>query len=1186
MGELNLQPGDAIAGFRIERLVGKGAMATVYLATQLDLDRPVALKILSPDLWSEETDVERFFNEARAAAAFVHPNIVQAYAVGTTESGTPYFAMEYVAGETVADHIATEGAFSVDRALSISEAVAGALAYGWTHQELTHGDIKPENIILDQDGQAKLADFGLARIARSRFDDREVIVTPHYASPEAIRGTRRASDCRSDIYSLGATLYEMLCDTPPFPDDDADDVMRRHLEETPPAPRDVMPHVPIPVSQYVLRLMAKEPAERPGDWDEVRQKLGRLRTGRARMRLDGRGRRSRNSVKPYRRARAWCLWAVVAVLAIAAGAAWLWRDQLPRFLPALKPEVKSEKRAAEDHDASTSLRGASAPSHKERTSDAASRAHGTGVSDDTGKGELSERTADVLRQKQQTARHRLTGPRGRDRLSTLRDRLQEGETALDVVPAARIGAHIATDKNRTEHPELPEGQRTRAYYEFMARLARHSFDPTRPPESAVRYGRAWLDTHGEDSSDGRRVKFLVETVLPAYEEVLPALVLGKEKLVGEAPPNNGDAAITEVRQGGVTVSEPNPYGAAVRTVPWDSATGRAWLLPLLERVFGEEAMPDDRLPEPYLAFLLLHRHDERLRHEIEKRDGPEARRWLTSAEHIREGAKNLRALRLWGEARQAAVDGYYTGARQLLRQLQTGDSEVLQRYKSTIARLSAICERHDPGRVAGRLVQQAQRKLDSAPAAALHLCATVTMRYGLADFPEKDGLPALRAACLDRLFPAEKDTPGQPLPFQEPSLTRQPGAAVGFYRRVGGRVPYQDAMPTRLGDIYVWVQLETGAWNEAAEFLARRAAADPAGVPPRVSAAIWMSRGLLGNRYDVSRFDVPRVLSELRKDVDAAGEAGRNAAAIAAMTAEFVVMTSASRTSEIGDLWTELDASAVGRGRKRLAYAMLAWMLERGDAGSATEFARELLKPHLVAAMRLSAEDQDVFGMVPDAWSDPRVLARADWKALAGFAPYAYRLAVAAAGRHLVADDEKEAFEVPVLPTRYLDVGPYAAHAWFSGVLVRCAARLARGDAAGAQAIVDDALGVRHVAAGPYYTEFCLLKAGLLHLQGNPGAASEALALVPLAAISSAAERDLASAWYGEGGVKDAARPSALSRARNWMHWLQATSAANEEAQKREELAGLLLRERLAWHYRSLGSALTRYRRRVDQNRE
>ena len=276
----SLAPGSIIAGYRIERELGRGAMAIVYLATQLNLERLIALKVLTQELAADEEFVGRFMNEAKAAGKMSHPNIIQAYDAGVAEGDVYYFAMEYVEGEDLDARINREGFMSPANGLAIGLDIASALDYGWRKAKLTHGDIKPENIMISKSGYTRLADFGLAKVIGTEkvdFKTTGIMLTPAYAAPEVIRGRLLGTDCRSDIYSFGATMYQVLAGFPPFPGDDADDVMRRQVEEplTPLIERN--PGIHREISDFIGQLLSKEPDDRPPEWANVVPKLHALR---------------------------------------------------------------------------------------------------------------------------------------------------------------------------------------------------------------------------------------------------------------------------------------------------------------------------------------------------------------------------------------------------------------------------------------------------------------------------------------------------------------------------------------------------------------------------------------------------------------------------------------------------------------------------------------------------------------------------------------------------------------------------------------------------------------------------------------------------------------------------------------------------------------------------------------------
>jgi eukaryotic-like serine/threonine-protein kinase len=248
--------------YRIERQLGSGGMATVYLAEDLKHRRPVAIKVLRPEL-TAGLGPERFLREIDVAAHLHHPHILPLFDSGQLGAGAFYYVMPYVAGESLRARIDREKQLPVDDAIRLAREVADALAAAHS-QGVVHRDIKPENILLEG-GHAVVADFGIARAVSAAGGDRltesgMVIGTPHYMSPE--QATASEVDGRSDIYSLGCVVYEMLAGMPPFTGSTAQAVMARHSVDAVPSLRTVRSAVPEPVERVVLRALAKVPADR------------------------------------------------------------------------------------------------------------------------------------------------------------------------------------------------------------------------------------------------------------------------------------------------------------------------------------------------------------------------------------------------------------------------------------------------------------------------------------------------------------------------------------------------------------------------------------------------------------------------------------------------------------------------------------------------------------------------------------------------------------------------------------------------------------------------------------------------------------------------------------------------------------------------------------------------------------
>lgn len=280
--------GRTLGQYRIVALLGEGGMARVYRAHQPALDRDVAIKVLHRHLASDRRFVERFQREARAAAALKHPNIIRIYDVGEADR-LPFIVMDYVAGETLAHKLQREGALPLPVALAITGQVGAALDYAHRHN-LIHRDVKPGNILLDPDGHAYLADFG---IAKARHDPAltqigTIIGTPEYMSPEQINAA--PLDGRSDLYSLGVVLYQMLTGRVPFRADTPFGTAHKQVSEPPTPPSTLGIALGLGVERALLRALSKDPAQR---FPDARTMTAALRAGEppGRERPSGNGNR-------------------------------------------------------------------------------------------------------------------------------------------------------------------------------------------------------------------------------------------------------------------------------------------------------------------------------------------------------------------------------------------------------------------------------------------------------------------------------------------------------------------------------------------------------------------------------------------------------------------------------------------------------------------------------------------------------------------------------------------------------------------------------------------------------------------------------------------------------------------------------------------------------------------------------
>lgn len=269
-----------IAGFELLSRVGRGGMGTVYRARQISVDRIVAVKILKPSLAQNHSFIARFSEEAKAAASLNHPNIVQAIDAGA-DGGYYYFAMEFVDGETFIRMIMREGIIEERRALEIARDVARGLGHAHLNN-IVHRDIKPGNIMISREGVTKLCDLGLAQVRQEVEDGRRgaAVGTPYYISPEQALGQLDV-DCRSDIYSLGATLYRALVGQPPFNAPTKPEILKQHVSVPLPWPKDHNPELSENTCYVIAKMMAKKPEERYETPDELIEDIERVLAGEA-----------------------------------------------------------------------------------------------------------------------------------------------------------------------------------------------------------------------------------------------------------------------------------------------------------------------------------------------------------------------------------------------------------------------------------------------------------------------------------------------------------------------------------------------------------------------------------------------------------------------------------------------------------------------------------------------------------------------------------------------------------------------------------------------------------------------------------------------------------------------------------------------------------------------------------------
>ncbi len=262
--------------YRIVRKLGAGGMANVYLAEDQELGRRVAIKILNERHANDEQFVARFRQEAKNAAALSHPNIVSIYDRGEAE-GTYYIAMEFLDGRSLKELIVGRGPAPTAVAVEYARQILSALRFAHRHG-IVHRDIKPHNVLVDGEGRVKVTDFGIARAGASQMTEAGSIVgTAQYLSPEQARGA--SVDQRSDLYSLGVVLYELLTGEAPFEGDTPVEIAMKHLSQVPAPPSALRPELPPELDMVVMRALAKEPDDRYQNAEEMEADLERVARG-------------------------------------------------------------------------------------------------------------------------------------------------------------------------------------------------------------------------------------------------------------------------------------------------------------------------------------------------------------------------------------------------------------------------------------------------------------------------------------------------------------------------------------------------------------------------------------------------------------------------------------------------------------------------------------------------------------------------------------------------------------------------------------------------------------------------------------------------------------------------------------------------------------------------------------------
>ena len=267
----SLKYGELIDNYKILKFIGVGGMGEVYQASHIEDKKIVALKIIRPEVINKE-EIDSFKKEIRMNLLVSHNNFVKAYEAGTDSQGRHYLALEFIRGRSLEDHIIKRGRFEENHGLTIALTVANALQSAWQSWQIIHRDIKPANILITSSNVVKIMDLGISTPVDENTKENLIIGTPYYISPEQIE-TPSKIDQRSDIYSLGATLFELLTGTEPFKGQDSTAILKNVLYEQPLDPQTIRPSLSHETCALIRKFMAKDRNDRPANWDEAIEAL-------------------------------------------------------------------------------------------------------------------------------------------------------------------------------------------------------------------------------------------------------------------------------------------------------------------------------------------------------------------------------------------------------------------------------------------------------------------------------------------------------------------------------------------------------------------------------------------------------------------------------------------------------------------------------------------------------------------------------------------------------------------------------------------------------------------------------------------------------------------------------------------------------------------------------------------------
>ncbi|MFA6930637.1 MAG: serine/threonine-protein kinase [Lentisphaeria bacterium] len=886
-----LEPGTILTGnykYQIVSEVGRGAMAVVYLAKQIDLDRLVAVKVLSSELASNTSFVLRFFNEVRTAAALSHPNIIQAYDAGIASGDIYYFAMEYVNGETLLRRLLREGHLEVAPALKYALEIANALNYGWQGQRLTHGDIKPENIMINDLDQAKLADFGLAKVTGHDYEGQELMLTPHYASPELINGMRPKDDCRADIYAFGASLYHLLAGRPPFPGNDGQAVMKRHLHEAVEPLFLRCPGIRSDLSDFIGSLLEKKPENRPLDWTAVLNGLERCnstvvsKAGRDHNKVRFRHTSgnvkisqvsapasafSGNPLKPKDRKTksASSYWWYVALLfstALLLIFSYLyWCRHLKKCL-----DVKLEEVIQESKNGNVS----SPDNPSAQLMDKLQKGKQQALPASRLINQADPLSENVLAKDVVEEKEVLSG------LETILDDKEPDVSGADEKASQAEEAGVFTEENSDpaflKLAETTAAQTVPVYpdyslFSLLSALQRQALGELQAwyllatfqhipgqsgsAEKMMRSLEFWLQQNPEQNSLSELVEFVQKEVVPRLDEGPSRLLLKKEVLLGKTftARNNLKLVIRNVLPEGLEIDQVLEKGTMLRTMTWREVMDAQLLLDLYRVVFFEAKI--DAKPESYLAQLLFSRNAKVFQTAVKEftaAGGRQGALWEELGNKVILSDRDYQILKELFELSRICRQGSRLEAGRIARRLLRTNNTVASGYRELLEVISSACEEFQLDILGGSLVREAQELLPKKPDQALALLNKAQCFCNQVKYPEKEQLSSLQESAIRFLA-------DQPVYIVNadgisgwPFVSRRNKAPWPFWSlALASNFKKAEAMSEpSLKALQVLANLEAGNWSEVfgKEDLLHEAAL-PSDAPAAAIAALLYGRSLL-----------------------------------------------------------------------------------------------------------------------------------------------------------------------------------------------------------------------------------------------------------------------------------------------------------------------------------------------------